>query len=146
MHITRKTMYAIKAIIFIASVKEDRLSTISEISEFEKIPREYIAKILKELSDKGFLISYRGIHGGYKLRRSLAEITFLDILEAMQGRIDKEIRDDVTISLYKGPAFDFWNDLHDVVKDRFANMNLAKLDYDGYSDVKAGTKEHVQGS
>ena len=53
----------------------------------ENIPREYLAKILKELTQKGFLNSVKGIHGGYRLARPRSEMTFLDIIEAIEGPI-----------------------------------------------------------
>ncbi len=132
MHITRKTMYAIKAMLYIASIKGDKLCTISEISESEKIPREYMAKILKDLSDQGFLSSYRGIQGGYRIKRGLSEVSFLDILEAMQGKLDKELRNEKTLELYKGAAYEFWTDLHEVIINKLTGMKLDKIDFDKF--------------
>ena len=85
MQISRKADYAIRALIYVAALNGRRTCSINEIAENEKIPREYLAKILKELTQKGFLISYKGVNGGYKIARDRGTISFLDILEATQG-------------------------------------------------------------
>jgi Rrf2 family protein len=71
--------------IFVAAINGQRTCSINEISESEKHTREYLAKILKELSQKGFLRSYKGVNGGYKLAKPRDQISYLDILVAMQG-------------------------------------------------------------
>ena len=132
MQISRKALYAIRALICIASSKGEKLSTITEIAEKEGIPREYMAKILKELAEKGLLISYRGVNGGYKLKKPLEEISFLDILEVVQGKFDKTEDGSDIARLYKGAAYDFWRDLHDIVKTKLADMRLNKIDFDRF--------------
>ncbi len=87
MQISRKSDYALRAMVYIAAWEEDKICSINEISDAEKVPREYLAKILKELSLQGLLHSYKGINGGYRLAKSREEITFLSIVEAMQGKI-----------------------------------------------------------
>src|SRR3972149_2278303 len=87
MQISRKSDYALRAMVYIAAWEEDKCCSINEVSEAEQVPREYLAKILKELSLQGFLHSYKGIHGGYRLARLRNRITFLDVIEAMQGKI-----------------------------------------------------------
>ena len=87
MQISRKSDYALRAMIYVAAWEDDKICSINEISEAEQVPREYLAKILKELSLQGFLHSYKGIHGGYRLARPREGITFLNIIEAMQGKV-----------------------------------------------------------
>lgn len=50
MQISRKSDYALRAMVYIAAWEDDKICSINEISEAEKVPREYLAKILKELS------------------------------------------------------------------------------------------------
>jgi Rrf2 family protein len=84
MKVSSKSEHALHAMLYIAATK-DQICTIDEISDNEKIPREYLAKILRELVRKGLLKSYKGIFGGYKLAKSPQKISFLNIIEAMDG-------------------------------------------------------------
>jgi len=131
MQISRKALYAIKAIIYLSAAKNKKLCTITEIAEKESIPREYMAKILKELTQKGLLISYRGVQGGYRLNKAREEISFLDILKAVQGPFDNLSATGTSeeARLYQGASFEFWKDLHQVVGDKLGKMTLSKIDY-----------------
>jgi len=131
MQISRKALYAIKAIIYLSAAKNKKLCTITEIAEKESIPREYMAKILKELTQKGLLVSYRGVQGGYRINKAREEISFLNILEAVQGPFNKLSSTGTSeeAKLYQGASFDFWKDLHQVVGDKLGKMTLGKIDY-----------------
>ncbi len=147
MQISRKADYAIRALIYVAAIKGQRTCSINEIAGNEKIPREYLAKILKELTQKGFLISYKGVHGGYRLSKPREEITFLNILEATQGPFvvnprDMDVHDE---SGFKGKdsyaSFEFWDDLHKKLKKIFSEMNLGKINYGKYYDFAKTEKK-----
>ena len=148
MQISRKADYAIRALIYAAAINGKRTCSINEIAENEKIPREYLAKILKELTQKGFLISYKGVNGGYRIGKPREEITFLDILEATQGPFilsscNMDISDETGCKgKDKCAAFPFWDDLHKKLKKVFFEMNLSKIDYDKYYDFEK-TEEKV---
>ena len=84
MKVSSKSEHALHAMLYISAVS-DHPCTINEVAEQEKIPREYLAKILKELVTKGYLRSFKGIFGGYKLAKPSNKISFLNIIEAMDG-------------------------------------------------------------
>jgi FeS assembly SUF system regulator len=46
-----------------------------------------VAKLLKLLSKKGLLNSFRGINGGYQLTRNADDVRVLDIIIAIEGNI-----------------------------------------------------------
>jgi len=138
MQISRKADYAIRALIYVAAVNGKRTCSINEIAENEKIPREYLAKILKELTQKSFLISYKGVNGGYRLSKQREDISFLDILEATQGPFAIST---CNMDVHEEPgckgkddcaSYQFWSDLHKSLKKTFSEMNLGKIDYDRY--------------
>ena len=60
MKITNRADYALHALLYLASREGRRLGSINEIARAESIPREYLAKSLKELVRQGFLRSQRG--------------------------------------------------------------------------------------
>lgn len=87
MQISRKADYALRAITYLVNQPDNKRSSISEIAEAEGIPRDFLAKILKELCRAGFLKSFQGVTGGYLLARAKSQISFLNVIEAMQGEV-----------------------------------------------------------
>lgn len=138
MQISRKADYAVRALIYVAAINGRRTCSINEIAENEKIPREYLAKILKELTQKGFLSSYKGVNGGYKIAKSREGISFLDILEATQGPFvlsscNQDYRDETgPRGKTKCASYEFWDDLHKRLKKIMQDMTLGKIDYNKY--------------
>ena len=138
MQISRKADYAIRALIYVAALNGRRTCSINEIAENEKVPREYLAKILKELTQKGFLLSYKGVNGGYKIAKPREEISFLNILEATQGPFvlsscNQDYKDEPGCKGKEDcPSYGFWDDLHKKLKATMAEMNLGKIDYEKY--------------
>lgn len=122
---------AIRAMISVAAARGKYQCSINKIAEREKLSREYLAKVLKRLVQKGLLISSLGLHGGYKLAKPASSISFLDILEAIDGPFIYivDYGPDELANAKKGAAYDFWKDVHKLTKDALANMTLDKLDY-----------------
>ena len=87
MRLSRKSDYALRAVRHISSLPKGKLGSINSVSEAESIPREFLAKILKDLTRSGILVSYQGVTGGYRLSRLPKDITFLDVIEAIDGPI-----------------------------------------------------------
>jgi Rrf2 family protein len=87
MQISRKSDYALRAVTYLVNQPEGKRSSISEIAEAEGIPRDFLAKILKELCRAGFLKSFQGVTGGYSLAVAKSKINFLNVIEAMQGEV-----------------------------------------------------------
>jgi Rrf2 family protein len=52
-----------------------------------EVPEDFLAKILKQLVDHGLARSARGPHGGYTLGRPAEEVSFLDVIEAVEGPV-----------------------------------------------------------
>ncbi|MFO0935811.1 MAG: Rrf2 family transcriptional regulator [Gemmataceae bacterium] len=53
------------------------------IAEAYGLSRPFIANILKELCQKGFVASHRGVKGGYAILRPIATVTLSDLLESI---------------------------------------------------------------
>jgi Rrf2 family protein len=58
----------------------------SRLAEFHGVPPAYLAKHLQQLSAAGIVESTTGRRGGYRLARPPADISVLDIVEAVEGR------------------------------------------------------------
>jgi len=66
---------------------EDLQASATELSEAFHMPKSVVANLLKAFREAGFLASRRGLHGGYRLARSPADISLLDILRAIDGPV-----------------------------------------------------------
>jgi Rrf2 family iron-sulfur cluster assembly transcriptional regulator len=87
MRLSRKSDYALRAVRHLSNLPTGKLGSINSISEAESVPREFLAKILKDLTRGGILVSYQGVTGGYRLAKAAKDVTFLDVVEAIDGPI-----------------------------------------------------------
>ncbi len=87
LRISRKIDYGLRAMIYLASVAAGAVVPFREIARQMAVPEDFLAKILKTLVDAGLVRSARGPHGGYVLTRSPAEVSFLDVIEAVEGPV-----------------------------------------------------------
>ena len=87
MRLSRKSDYAIRALRYISGLGKGKLGSINSVAEGEKVPREFLAKILKDLTRAGILVSYQGVKGGYALAIEPKDLNFLTVIEAIDGPI-----------------------------------------------------------
>ena len=88
MQVSRKIDYALRAVIHLADQEAaGRICSVSEIASRERIPRQFLEKIVQELIHKGLVRSRRGPRGGYVLARPADKMTFRDVIEAVEGPI-----------------------------------------------------------
>jgi len=85
MKLSRRTDYALRAITYLAARTQNGPCSIAEVSGAENIPREFMAKVLKELCRLGFIKSKLGAKGGYVLRRPPNELSVLEVMEGLDG-------------------------------------------------------------
>jgi Rrf2 family protein len=84
----KASAYAVFATVHIARNQSDGPVQGRLISEAYDIPSEYLFKILLRLVNAGIITSAPGRRGGYQLGKKPAEITLLEIVEAIEGTID----------------------------------------------------------
>ena len=70
----------------LALVPPDAAMPGAKLAEFHGVPAAYLAKALQSLSRAGIVESVPGRNGGYRLGRPPAEITLLDVIEAVEGQ------------------------------------------------------------
>jgi Rrf2 family protein len=87
LRISRKIDYGLRAMIYLASIPADDIVPFREIARQMVVPEDFLAKILKTLVDQGLVRSTRGPHGGYALARPASDISFLEVIEAVEGPI-----------------------------------------------------------
>lgn len=92
LQVSRKVDYALRAVIHLANQEADgRACTVADIAARERIPRQFLEKIVQQLIHKGLVRSRRGPHGGYVLGRAADQVTFKDVIEAVEGPISLNV-------------------------------------------------------
>jgi len=87
MQLSRQADYAVRVVIDIASQPPGEKAIMRAIGERQEVPVPFLAKIVRRLSDARLLSTYRGSGGGIALARPAAEISLLQIIEAIEGPI-----------------------------------------------------------
>lgn len=85
--ISRKTKYAINALVNLAKKYEQGPVLISEVAEQESIPQKFLEAILLDLKKAGVLASKKGKGGGYYLIKPPEEVNMAEIMRHLDGPI-----------------------------------------------------------
>lgn len=83
--LSQRARYALRALVHLASRTDGRPAAIGDIAEAAAAPRKFLEAILLELKRRHLLVSTRGRFGGYALAKPAAEITFADVIRALDG-------------------------------------------------------------
>ena len=87
MRLTKHTDYAFRVLIYLASLPEDQLSTVQEISEKFDVSRSHIMKIVHKLAGANIIHASRGQHGGVKLGQPKEAIHLRAVIELMEATL-----------------------------------------------------------
>jgi Rrf2 family protein len=69
----------------LAALPSDGALPAAKLAEYHGVPPAYLAKHLQALAGAGVLETVKGPRGGYRLARPPAQITLLDVVEAVDG-------------------------------------------------------------
>ena len=78
--------WALHCCAVLAGLAPGRYLPTRDLADFHGVPKEYLSKALQALSQAGIVESTLGPSGGYRLARAPDRITFLDVVEAVEGR------------------------------------------------------------
>jgi Rrf2 family protein len=74
--------YALRAVVYLASQAPTPRTT-EDIARVTRVPQAYLSKVLQHLVEKGVVRSQRGIGGGMALVKDPAELTILEVVNAV---------------------------------------------------------------
>ena len=83
--LTRKSKYALKALLLLAREHHRGPILASEMAARERIPEKFLQAILLDLKRRGVVRSKRGLGGGYQLARDPASINFGEVIRIVEG-------------------------------------------------------------
>ncbi|MDQ2622239.1 MAG: Rrf2 family transcriptional regulator [Actinomycetota bacterium] len=87
--VTSKSRYAVVAMAELARSGERPLP-VKELAERRDIPDQFLEQLFSTLRRSGLLTSHRGSKGGYTLSRPAEEITVLEVVQALDGKVGQE--------------------------------------------------------
>jgi Rrf2 family protein len=87
MRISTRGVYALEAMLVLASQPEAERASIRQISDQTGLSDSYLEQIFALLRKSGLLSSTRGNRGGYALAKPASEITVGDIVRSAEGSL-----------------------------------------------------------
>lgn len=78
--------WALHCCAVLAALPAEAYLPTKDLAEYHGVPKEYLSKALQGLSQAGLVDGTLGPKGGYRLARPPDLITFLEIVEAVEGK------------------------------------------------------------
>jgi Rrf2 family cysteine metabolism transcriptional repressor len=88
--ITTKSPYAIRALAELARTGGAGPVPIGELARRRDVPVQFLEQLFAVLRRAGILRSQRGVKGGYAFAREPGEVTVLEVVELLDGRLGAE--------------------------------------------------------
>ncbi len=129
MRLTTKGRYAVTAMLDLALHATERPVPLADISQRQGISLSYLEQLFSRLRRQGLVDSARGPGGGYRLARSAAKTSVVDVINAIDENVD------VTRCGGQGDCqdgepcltHDLWCDLSKQIHDFLAGIDLQQL-------------------
>ncbi len=77
--------YAFHSLFYMTDLPEGKTIGIKQIAELNSISETYLSKVFAKLRKSGIVRSIPGVKGGYELAKPAADISFWDVIEAIEG-------------------------------------------------------------
>lgn len=78
--------YALHCLLYIVKLKDKDYVGIKDLAEFQGVSESYLSKVFTKLGKAGITKSVPGVKGGYELARPAENISFWDVVEAVEGK------------------------------------------------------------
>jgi Rrf2 family protein len=89
-HLTVSVEYGIHCLLWLVDAGDTPLSS-RDLAELQGISPTFLAKIFPKLEKGGIVVASEGVRGGYRLAKAPQDISFLEIVDAIEG--DKPLFD-----------------------------------------------------
>ena len=129
MKFSTRDRYALRLMVELANRPND-LIPLKDISDKQRISLKYLEQIVTPLAKAGLVSSVRGAQGGYRLARPAGEITYGEILRAVEGELTAI---PCLASSVDCPhrsqchTLDFWSGLNDLINKYVDGITLEQL-------------------
>ncbi len=114
--VTSKSRYAVVAMAELAR-SGDRPVPIAQVAERRGMPVQFLEQLFSTLRRDGLLHSQRGVKGGYTLGRAPEQITVLEVVQSLDGRVGEEASE----------AGGIWAEGVDALREVFRSTTIADI-------------------
>ncbi|MGY0832580.1 RrF2 family transcriptional regulator [Azospirillum argentinense] len=83
-HLTASVEYGIHCLLWLAAAGDTPLSS-RDLAELQGVSPSFLAKIFPKLEKAGIVTASEGVRGGYRLAKAPEDISFLIIVDAIEG-------------------------------------------------------------
>lgn len=77
--------WALHVMVVLAMLPEDSRVSTRDMAEFHDVPKDYLGKAMQALARAGLVNTTLGHGGGYALAKPAAQISMLDVIDAVEG-------------------------------------------------------------
>ena len=126
---SKKTLFAIEAVLDIAYHSGGEPVRSREITRRQGIPRRYLEQTLQQLVRSGILMGVRGPRGGYRLARERRRISVGEIVRVVRALEASEEEEEALPSseLGKSVIRPMWGDLQEEIMKRLDSITIDDL-------------------
>jgi Rrf2 family protein len=82
--LSQSGIHAIRAMVTLAALPESAYCGVADIARTTDSPRNYLGKLLLQLSRHGLVESRKGLGGGFRLSKPAGDITLYDVMGAIE--------------------------------------------------------------
>lgn len=128
--IKRESDYAVRTVLHLAALGRGVTIQVRDVARQRRLPLSFVRRIVARLRSRGIVATTRGMGGGIALARPAAEISLLDVLEAMDDGVSLNRCLDAshTCPLSDGcPAQSAWADATSVLEGHLAAVRFDAL-------------------
>ncbi|WP_053217294.1 RrF2 family transcriptional regulator [Virgibacillus senegalensis] len=86
MKYSKATNYALHTMVHLMLVPRGKSVGVDQLAKAQDLSSTYLSKILTKLVKAGLIESTPGVKGGYSIARRSSEISFLDVIQAIEGK------------------------------------------------------------
>jgi len=126
MRVSKKAQYGLRAMVYLAKhCSKNRVCPLKEISEKEKIPFDFLEKIISELQAAGLVEAKKGVQGGYFLVKEPEKITAGDIVRVLESTVPVSCAGCQMARICSAKSV--WEDVQDSVDSALDSTTLKNL-------------------
>jgi Rrf2 family transcriptional regulator, cysteine metabolism repressor len=132
MKLTRRSEYALLALIHLARAKGEGYVAVAAMAEAQGLPAKFLEQLLMALKRARLVKSRKGPHGGYRLARPAEKISLAEVIRLLDGALAPT--DSVSTYFYEPTPVErekrllrVFKEIRDLVSARLEKTTLADV-------------------
>lgn len=132
MKLTRRSEYALLALIHLARAKGEGYVAVAAMAEAQGLPAKFLEQLLMALKGAHLVKSRKGPHGGYRLARPAERISLAEVIRLLDGALAPT--ESVSTYFYESTPVErekrllrVFKEIRDVISTRLEKTTLADV-------------------